>query len=114
MRAQLEHLAELSERPHVSLQILPFSIGSHPGIEGPFTLFEFEAEGMEDALFVEDSRGVTTASTSAEETRRYLERFWELEDVALKDGVEVVLRRLAERIAEGGDELEALLQQDSD
>ncbi|MFF9332700.1 helix-turn-helix domain-containing protein [Streptomyces albogriseolus] len=114
MRAQLEHLAELSERPHVSLQILPFSIGSHPGIEGPFTLFEFEAEGMEDALFVEDSRGVTTASTSAEETRRYLERFWDLEDVALKDGVEVVLRRLAERIAEGGDELEALLQQDSD
>ncbi|XMA40209.1 DUF5753 domain-containing protein [Streptomyces albogriseolus] len=112
MRAQLEHLAELSVRPHVRIQILPFSIGAHPGIQGPFTLFEFQAEGMEDALFFEDSRGLTTASTSAEETRQYLERYWELEDMSLKDGVDVVLRRLAARIAEGGDELEVLLQQD--
>ncbi|MEV3860164.1 Scr1 family TA system antitoxin-like transcriptional regulator [Streptomyces sp. NPDC050095] len=112
MRAQLEHLAELSEREHVTLQILPFSVGAHPGIQGPFTLFEFQAEGMEDALFLEDSRGVTIASTSPEETRQYLERFWELEDLSLKDGVGVLLRRLSERIAEGGDELEVLLQHD--
>lgn len=111
MRAQLEHLADLSARPHVTIQILPFSIGAHPGVQGPFTLFEFQAEGMEDSLFIEDSRGLTTASTSPEETRKYLERFWELEDMSLKTGVDVVLRRLAERIAEGGDELEALLQQ---
>jgi transcriptional regulator with XRE-family HTH domain len=112
MRAQLERLAELSARPHIAIRILPFSIGAHPGIQGPFTLFEFQAEGMEDALFTEDSRGLTTASTSAEETRQYLERFWELEDLSLKDGADVVLRRLAERVAEGGDELEVLLQQD--
>ncbi|WP_018531358.1 MULTISPECIES: helix-turn-helix transcriptional regulator [unclassified Streptomyces] len=112
MRAQLEHLAELSERAHVTIQVLPFSVGAHPGIQGPFSLFEFKAEGMEDALFLEDSRGITIASTSPEETRQYLERFWELEDLSLKDGVGVVLRRLAARVAEGGDELEALLQQD--
>ncbi|MFF3493642.1 helix-turn-helix domain-containing protein [Streptomyces sp. NPDC002795] len=111
MRAQLEHLAELSTRAHVTIQILPFSIGAHPGIQGPFTLFEFQAEGMADALFTEDSRGLTTASTSAEETRQYLERFWELEDLSLTDGGDVLLRRLAERAAEGGDELEAMLQQ---
>ncbi|MFJ8827102.1 helix-turn-helix domain-containing protein [Streptomyces sp. NPDC102467] len=112
MRTQLERLAELSGRPHITMQILPFSVGAHPGIQGPFTLFEFLAEGMEDSLFLEDSRGVTIASTSPEETRQYLERFWELEDLALKEGVDVVLRRLAERVAEGGDELEGLLQQD--
>ncbi|NEB75613.1 helix-turn-helix transcriptional regulator [Streptomyces sp. SID14478] len=112
MRAQLEHLAELSARPQVTIQILPFSVGAHPGVQGPFTLFEFLTEGMEDSLFLEDSRGVTIASTSAEETRQYLERFWELEDLSLKDGVGVVLRRLAERVEEGGDELEGLLQQD--
>ncbi|MFE1949365.1 helix-turn-helix domain-containing protein [Streptomyces sp. NPDC059524] len=112
MRAQLEHLAELAGRPNITLQILPFSIGAHPGIQGPFTLFEFKDEAMEDALFLEDSRGITTAGNSSEETRRYLERFWELEDLALKQGVDVVLRRLAERVAEGGEDLEALLQQD--
>ncbi|WP_338696329.1 helix-turn-helix transcriptional regulator [Streptomyces sp. Q6] len=112
MRAQLEHLADMSQRPNVTVQVLPFSVGAHPGIQGPFTLFEFRDEVMEDALFLEDSRGLTTASNSAEETRRYLERFWELEDLAIKDGVERVLRRLAERVVEGGDDLEALLQQE--
>ncbi|WP_149548579.1 helix-turn-helix domain-containing protein [Streptomyces marokkonensis] len=113
MRAQLEHLAELSTRDHITIQILPFSVGAHPGIQGPFTLFEFQAEEMEDALFVEDSRGATYPAGSSEETRRYLERFWDLEDLALKDGVDVVLRRLAERVAEGGDELEVLLEQET-
>ncbi|MFJ8540447.1 helix-turn-helix domain-containing protein [Streptomyces sp. NPDC093586] len=113
MRAQLEHLADLSMRDHITIQILPFSVGAHPGIQGPFTLFEFQAEEMEDALFIEDSRGVSYPGGSAEETRRYLERFWELEDLALKDGVDVILRRLAERVAEGGGELEVLLEQDA-
>ncbi|MEU7471652.1 helix-turn-helix transcriptional regulator [Streptomyces sp. NPDC044984] len=112
MRTQLEHLADLSTRDHITIQILPFSVGAHPGIHGPFTLFEFQAEEMEDTLFIEDSRGDTYPGGSAEETRRYLERFWELEDLALKDGVDVVLRRLAERVVEGGGELEDLLQQE--
>ncbi|MYT73110.1 MULTISPECIES: helix-turn-helix transcriptional regulator [unclassified Streptomyces] len=113
MRAQLERLADLATRPNINLLILPFSVGAHPGILGPFTLFEFRDEAMEDALFLEDSRGITTAATDPVEARQYLERFWELEDLSLKEGVEVVLRRLAERIAEGGDDLEALLQPES-
>ncbi|MEU2897684.1 helix-turn-helix domain-containing protein [Streptomyces sp. NPDC001273] len=112
MRAQLEHLADLSLLDHVTIQILPFSVGAHPGIQGPFTLFEFQAEEMEDALFIEDSRGVSYPGGSSEEIRRYLERFWALEDLALRDGVDVVLRRLAERVGEGGDELEGLLELD--
>ncbi|MGV9499859.1 helix-turn-helix domain-containing protein [Streptomyces sp. NPDC003642] len=114
MRRQLEHIADLSTRPNITIKILPFSSGAHPGILGPFTLFEFQAEEMESTLFVEDSRGNTFAANSAEETRRYLERFWELEDLSVQGDVETLLRRLAVRMEEGGDDLANLLKEDAD
>ncbi|WOT37009.1 helix-turn-helix domain-containing protein [Streptomyces coeruleorubidus] len=114
MRKQLEHIADLSTRPNITIKILPFSSGAHPGILGPFTVFEFQAEEMENALFVEDSRGNTFAVNSAEETRRYLERFWELEDLSVDGDVETLLRRLAVRMEEGGDDLAKLLKEDAD
>ncbi|MFJ4711791.1 helix-turn-helix domain-containing protein [Streptomyces sp. NPDC088785] len=113
MRAQLERLAELSAQPHITLQILPFSAGAHPAIQGPFTLFEFRVDEMEDALFIEDSRGIILAGTSPEETRRYLERFWELEDLAVKEDVEKLLRRLAGRVEAGSDDLLRLLDDEA-
>lgn len=36
MKAQLNHLLELSVRPNVTLQVLPFSAGAHPGHNGSF------------------------------------------------------------------------------
>jgi len=40
MREQLAHLADLSQRPNVLLQILPFSAGPHVGLQGGFTIAE--------------------------------------------------------------------------
>ncbi|WP_165966502.1 helix-turn-helix transcriptional regulator [Actinomadura sp. 7K507] len=37
MRAQLDRLIELSVLPNVTLQVLPFSAGAHPGHNGSFT-----------------------------------------------------------------------------
>ncbi|WP_165964124.1 helix-turn-helix transcriptional regulator [Actinomadura sp. KC216] len=37
MKAQLRRLIELSLLPNVTLQILPFSAGAHPGLNGSFT-----------------------------------------------------------------------------
>ncbi|MGA4842002.1 helix-turn-helix domain-containing protein [Streptomyces sp. G45] len=110
MRAQLERLAELSNRPGVTIQILPFSIGAHAGIQGPFSHFEFEADEMPDLLYLENPRGDSYTTNTPEETARYLERFWELEDLAITDGVDTLLRALAERMESGQDELEVLLQ----
>lgn len=41
MRAQLEHLAVMSSRPHVTLRVLPHGAGAHPGVSGQFSLLEF-------------------------------------------------------------------------
>ncbi|MFK4064576.1 helix-turn-helix domain-containing protein [Streptomyces sp. NPDC029674] len=110
MRAQLERLAELSTRPGVTIQILPFSIGAHAGIQGPFSHFEFDADEMPDSLYLENPRGDSYTTNAAEETVRYLERFWELEDLAIKDDVADLLRALAARVEEGSDDLEVLLR----
>lgn len=34
MREQLKHLIEVSERPNVRLQVMPFSLGGHAGRAG--------------------------------------------------------------------------------
>ncbi|MEV7191175.1 helix-turn-helix transcriptional regulator [Streptomyces sp. NPDC093510] len=111
MRAQLERLAELAERPGVTIQILPFSVGAHAGIQGPFSHFEFGVDEMPDSLHLENPRGDSYVTDAPEETGRYLERFWELEDLAIKDDMPALLRALAVRMGEGTDDLEVLTRE---
>ncbi|WP_424640332.1 helix-turn-helix domain-containing protein [Embleya sp. AB8] len=40
-RKQLEHLVTTAGLPNVSLQVLPFTAGPHPGDNGPFTTMTF-------------------------------------------------------------------------
>jgi hypothetical protein len=47
MRNQLLHLCEASERPNVTLQVVPFSAGAYPGMEGCFTILGFDRFGMQ-------------------------------------------------------------------
>jgi hypothetical protein len=37
MRAQLKHLIEISQRPSVTIQVLPFKMGGHSAVGGPFS-----------------------------------------------------------------------------
>ncbi len=45
MARQLRHLLEATERPNVSVWVLPFSVGAHTGLDGAFALFDFASEG---------------------------------------------------------------------
>ncbi|WP_461058231.1 DUF5753 domain-containing protein [Streptomyces pseudoechinosporeus] len=48
MRAQLQHLLEVTKLPNVRLQVLPFRAGGHPCITGPFTIVSFaETEAVD-------------------------------------------------------------------
>lgn len=40
MREQLAHLLEMSERPNVSLRVVPREAGAHVGLDGPFSTLE--------------------------------------------------------------------------
>lgn len=57
MREQIEHLAELSTLPHVTVQVIPFAIGAHPGMTGAFSLLEFPEVTDSDVVYLE---GVTS------------------------------------------------------
>ncbi|MCW8101715.1 helix-turn-helix domain-containing protein [Streptomyces tauricus] len=50
MRNQLDRLLEVSYLPNVTLQVLPFAAGLHPGAFGPFTLFRFSMEDFPDIV----------------------------------------------------------------
>jgi transcriptional regulator with XRE-family HTH domain len=41
MQAQLRHMVDTSRRPNVTIQVLPFAEGWHPGSAGSFSILEF-------------------------------------------------------------------------
>ncbi|MGH3565526.1 MAG: helix-turn-helix domain-containing protein [Pseudonocardia sp.] len=55
MRAQLEHLITLVERPAIEIQVLPLWVGSHTGTEGTFSIFSAppELENYPGCVYVE-------------------------------------------------------------
>jgi transcriptional regulator with XRE-family HTH domain len=57
MREQLEHLVEQSQLPHVTVQVLPFSMGAHPGITGHYAILEFPDAADSSVVYIE---GVTS------------------------------------------------------
>jgi transcriptional regulator with XRE-family HTH domain len=53
MRAQLGHLVEMSQRPNVTIQILPFKVGGHAAAGGPFSVLHFAENDLSDIVFLE-------------------------------------------------------------
>ncbi|MFH9297184.1 helix-turn-helix domain-containing protein [Streptomyces sp. NPDC017520] len=57
MIEQLEHLVEQSHLPHVTVQVLPFDMGAHPGINGQYAILEFPDAADSSVVYIE---GVTS------------------------------------------------------
>ncbi|MCH0540698.1 helix-turn-helix domain-containing protein [Streptomyces sp. MUM 203J] len=57
MREQLKHLIEVSERPNVTLQVMPFSYGGHAGESGAFTMLRFPESDLSDIVYLEQLTG---------------------------------------------------------
>ncbi|MEU6097533.1 helix-turn-helix transcriptional regulator [Streptomyces sp. NPDC047079] len=53
MRGQLQHLIDISERPNVRLQIMPFGLGGHSGESGAFTILSFPESDLSDVVYLE-------------------------------------------------------------
>jgi len=53
MRAQLEHLLEISKLRHVNIQVLPFRAGGHAAGGGPVTLLRFAGDQLPDVVYLE-------------------------------------------------------------
>jgi transcriptional regulator with XRE-family HTH domain len=53
VRAQLEHLLQLTDLPNVTLQIVPFHAGPHAAAGGPFTILRFPEPDLPDVVYLE-------------------------------------------------------------
>jgi len=72
MREQLDRLTEAAAQPNVTLQILRFTAGAHPGMFGPFQLFRFEIPELPDIVYTESMTGAMYHDERSE-TAAYLE-----------------------------------------
>ncbi|EKX62524.1 toxin-antitoxin system, antitoxin component, Xre family [Streptomyces ipomoeae 91-03] len=57
MRAQIDRLAEATERPKIRIQIMRFAAGPHPGAYGPFHYFRFGFSELPDIVYTEGLAG---------------------------------------------------------
>ncbi|WP_018686638.1 helix-turn-helix domain-containing protein [Actinokineospora enzanensis] len=54
---QLKHLIDMSERPYLTLQVMPFTVGPHPCMTGPFSLLTLPEEKEPNFVYVEFPNG---------------------------------------------------------
>jgi len=53
LRAQIRHLLDISERPNVTVQVVPFHLGGHGAIGGPFNILRFPEPELPDIVYLE-------------------------------------------------------------
>ncbi len=96
MQEQMCKLVEFSMEPHITVQVLPYDVGAHPGMYGKFCILEFNdpqdastvyLEGITSDLYLEKPNDVQTYSVmyehlrmqalNAEHSRQFIERVGE-------------------------------------
>jgi transcriptional regulator with XRE-family HTH domain len=97
MREQLRRLVKAAERPNVTIQLLPFEIGAHAGMDGTFAILDF-AEGWDRSIvFAENATGGLFID-KADEVHRYLKLFDIVHEAAL--GPKKTAARIKELVEE--------------
>jgi transcriptional regulator with XRE-family HTH domain len=92
MSAQLGRLIEAANRPKVTIQVIPFTLGAHPGVESNFNILEMPSP-TPGVVFVEGLVGSIYLDRS-EELARYRQIFERLQAIALspKDTIALIAK----------------------
>lgn len=82
MPKQLEKVIEVAQRPNITIEVIPFTVGAHFGMKGSFTLLEFDVD-LGELLYME-GRGSSQTITGRDATvTEYREAFEGLRRSAL-------------------------------
>ena len=82
MSEQLTKILDVAATPNVTMQVVPFEAGAHPGLNNTFTLLEFERSVLSPVVFVENLAGNLYLEREAE-IERYREALEHLRACAL-------------------------------
>lgn len=66
LKGQIEHLRQLSRRAHVQIKVLPFTVGAHAAMAGPFRILDFEGTEDPDVVYLESHVGALYLEEPAE------------------------------------------------
>jgi hypothetical protein len=82
LQAQIEYLLQAAAEPTtVTLQVLPFAVGAHPGLGGSFSLFSLGTAAPEIGHM--DALSVGSTYAEREDVTNLIERFDRLRATAL-------------------------------
>jgi transcriptional regulator with XRE-family HTH domain len=90
MRAQLERLVAAAEQPNITIQVLPFEVGAHAGMDGTFAILDFPEPSDPEVVFAENATGGLFLE-KADEIRKYLFIFEQISTAALSPEDSVIL-----------------------
>ncbi len=98
MREQLEHLAAMAERPHVSLQIVPLDVTNASAPAIPVTYLRFWGADLPDVVYLEHIRSANFLE-DRDETEEYRVALDRLADEALtpRESLRLLRRTMDER-----------------
>jgi transcriptional regulator with XRE-family HTH domain len=91
MSEQLNRLLKAASQPNITIQVIPFTLGAHPGMESNFSIIELPATS--GVVFVEGLIG-SFYLQKPEELDRYRAVFDRLQTIALspKDTIDLIAR----------------------
>ncbi|MEY9997807.1 hypothetical protein ABIE67_009926 [Streptomyces sp. V4I8] len=99
MRAQLEHLVEMAQRPHVTVQIVPLDVTNASAPAMPITYLRFGGADLPDIVYLEHIKSAAFLE-DRDETEEYRLALDRLGDEALTpDDSLDRLRQTAKRYA---------------
>ncbi|MEU6057183.1 helix-turn-helix transcriptional regulator [Streptomyces sp. NPDC047097] len=85
MAEQLDHLVKVAAEPHVTLQVIPFGGGAHPGMLGGFVVMDFPDPDDPQLAYTETASGELFLEAD-EDIRRCGQSFDHLRALALSPG----------------------------
>jgi transcriptional regulator with XRE-family HTH domain len=73
MREQLDHLTVMAQRPHVTVQLLPFASGGHPALGGSVTMLRLPGGQLPDMVYLEQLTSAIYPDKPAD-----VHRYWDV------------------------------------
>jgi transcriptional regulator with XRE-family HTH domain len=90
MRGQLEHLLDAAKALNITIQVLSFGSGAHPGMAGEMLVMDFEDPMDTDLIYIDSQAGETFLESDAD-IKRFRDRFDHLVAVAMSPDDSVAL-----------------------
>jgi transcriptional regulator with XRE-family HTH domain len=103
MAAQLDHIVQIAnDLPTVTVQVIPYNVGGHPGMNGSFAVLRFDDPAANDLVYMESRAGGLVLEGDSD-LARFGAIFEDLRALALppEDSVSFI-RQVAKNMKGGG------------